>query len=158
MCPVELSGVDAVLADGRYRLQYDLWHKYEPPLAILLSPTVGPVGSTRAPPTWWLLLNQSEHHSHTFPETLCRPYPFGSKAVTGAVPAWPSSTVLTSGKSPCQTLLICRPSGVNSSPQGKSACSSPPRAANSHSASVGRRLPAQAANAAASFHDTWTTG
>jgi hypothetical protein len=38
-----------------------------------------------------------------------------------------------------------RPPGVNSSPQANSAPSSPPRAANSHSASVGRSLPAQCA-------------
>ena len=39
----------------------------------------------------------------------------------------------------------CMPPGVNSSPQANSAPSSPPRAANSHSASVGRSLPAHRA-------------
>ena len=44
------------------------------------------------------------------------------------------------GNSPCQVFAICRPPGANSSPQAYSASSSPPRAANSHSASVGRLL------------------
>ena len=38
---------------------------------------------------------------------------------------------------------LCMPPGVSSSPQANSAPSSPPRAANSHSASVGSALPAQ---------------
>ena len=42
-------------------------------------------------------------------------------------------------------LGMCRPSGVNSSPQANSAPSRPPRAANSHSASVGSSLPAHLA-------------
>ena len=48
------------------------------------------------------------------------------------------------GNSPCQVLAMCRPSGANSSPQANSAPSRPPRAANSHSASVGSSLPAHA--------------
>ena len=46
------------------------------------------------------------------------------------------------GKLPCQVLARCSPPGLNSSPQANSAPSSPPRAANSHSASVGSSLPA----------------
>ena len=49
------------------------------------------------------------------------------------------------GNSPCQVLAMCLPPGVNSSPQAYSAPSSPPRAANSHSASVGKSLPAHRA-------------
>ena len=49
------------------------------------------------------------------------------------------------GNSPCQVLAMCMPPGVNSSPHANSAPSSPPRAANSHSASVGRSLPAHRA-------------
>ena len=43
-------------------------------------------------------------------------------------------------------------------PTGSGAPSRPPRAAFSHSASVGSRAPAHAANAAASSHETPTTG
>ncbi len=43
-------------------------------------------------------------------------------------------------------------------PQGNRARSRPPRAARSHSASVGRRLPAQRAYASASRQETCTTG
>ena len=52
----------------------------------------------------------------------------------------------------------CSPPGVRSSPQAYRACSSPPRAAYSHSASVGSRFPDQAAYSLASFQETWTTG
>src|SRR4029450_12361550 len=45
-----------------------------------------------------------------------------------------------------------------SSPHGKRRFSRPPRAAFSHSASVGSRAPAHTANAAASVHDRPTTG
>src|SRR5438445_546535 len=45
-----------------------------------------------------------------------------------------------------------------SSPHGKRRSSRPPRAAFSHSASVGSRAPAHAANAPASVHDRPTTG
>ena len=62
------------------------------------------------------------------------------------------------GKSPCQTFILCSPPGSSSSPQGYAFPSSPPRAANSHSASVGSRAPAQAQYASASCHETWTTG
>src|SRR3954468_17015040 len=50
------------------------------------------------------------------------------------------------------------PPGVSSSPQEKVFPLNPPRAAYSHSASVGNRFPAQAANAVASFHDICKTG
>ena len=51
------------------------------------------------------------------------------------------------GKMPCQVLAISCPPGVNSSPQANSASSNPPRAANSHSASVGKSLPVHLAYA-----------
>ena len=54
------------------------------------------------------------------------------------------------GKSPCQVFAIARLRGMNSSPQANSVSSSPPRAANSHSASVGNSFPAQRAYRCAS--------
>ena len=51
-----------------------------------------------------------------------------------------------------------RPPFLNSSPHGKSCPVRPPRAANSHSASVGRRLPAHCAYASASAYAMCTTG
>ena len=74
-----------------------------------------------------------------------RPYPFGGNDFTGDVPAKPSCSRFCHGNSPCQVLAIILPSGANSSPQVNRAWSSPPRAANSHSASVGSSLPAHAA-------------
>ena len=64
------------------------------------------------------------------------------KTLTGDVRSQPSSFKFSCGKSPCQVLARCLPSGASSLPQANSAPSSPPRAANSHSASVGRSLPA----------------
>ncbi len=52
---------------------------------------------------------------------------------------------VTLGKSPCQVFAMWRPAGVNSLPHANSAPSRPPRAANSHSASVGKSRPRQAA-------------
>ena len=65
-------------------------------------------------------------------------------------PAYPSLIRFCHGNSPCQVLAIIVPSGANSSPQANTAPSSPPRAAHSHSASVGSALPAHSAYAAAS--------
>ena len=48
------------------------------------------------------------------------------------------------GNSPCHTFIRCSPLGSSSSPHGNTCCVSPPRAANSHSASVGSRFSAQA--------------
>ena len=73
------------------------------------------------------------------------PYPFGGNAPTGDVPSYPSTRVFSYGNSPCQVFAIAFPFGMSSSPQANSAPSSPPRAANSHSASVGSSFPAQAA-------------
>ena len=67
------------------------------------------------------------------------------KAVTGEVRSKPSSQRFSCGKLPCQVLAICWPPGVNSLPQANSVPSRPPRAANSHSASVGSSLPAHPA-------------
>ena len=56
-------------------------------------------------------------------------------------------------------ITVCHlPPGSSTSPQEYGFPSSPPRAANSHSASVGKRLPAQWAYATTSFQQTWTTG
>ena len=45
-----------------------------------------------------------------------------------------------SGKLPCHTFMRCSPPGSSSSPHGNSLPSRPPRAAYSHSASVGSRV------------------
>ena len=55
-------------------------------------------------------------------------------------------------------LQRCCPSTSSPSPQGRRLPGSPPRAAYSHCASVGRRFPAQRQYAAASFQETCTTG
>jgi hypothetical protein len=44
---VELSGVLEVLAATRYRLQYDLWQRYDPPFITLAEPSSGPTGFFR---------------------------------------------------------------------------------------------------------------
>src|SRR3954453_4850867 len=101
---------------------------------------------------------QSVVHSQTLPMMSCTPYPFGGNAGTGGGRSNPSSFRFCRGNSPCQVLAWCLPPGVNSSPQAYSAPSSPPRAANSHSASVGKSLPAQREYVSASANDTCTTG
>ena len=76
----------------------------------------------------------------------CRPNPLGGNEPTGAVRTKPDSPVERHGKSsPSHVLAMIRPSGRASSPHVNAARSSPPRAANSHSASVGSRAPTQAA-------------
>ena len=62
------------------------------------------------------------------------------------------------GNSPCQVFAMCRPPGVNSSPQANSAPSRPPRAANSHSASVGSACRPMWRRPAHRENDTCTTG
>ena len=96
-----------------------------------------------APAAWsWY---QSDVHSQVLPVIWNRPKPLGGYDLAGAVYSHPSAWVLWFGKSPCQTLAMWRPPGVSSSPHANSAPSSPPRAARSHSASVGISLPAHAA-------------
>src|SRR5215218_10280982 len=87
-----------------------------------------------------------------------RPYPFGGNALTGDVRSYPSLAVFLSGKWPWKLLHCGRSSANGSSPQTYFFPASPPRAANSHSASVGSRLPAHWAYATASSQETWTTG
>ena len=88
------------------------------------------------------LSNQSSHHSQTFPTTCHSPYPLGSNVRTGAVVRYPSSRVFTRGNWPCQMFARHPPSSTSASPHGYFAWSIPPRAAYSHSASVGSRRPA----------------
>jgi len=110
-----------VRAATRYLLQYDSWHRYEPPRITRVMPLFGPDGLSRVCGVCGAcqsVLNQSAHHSQTLPEVLYRPYPLGAKALTGAVPRCPSAPVLCRGKTPCQVLQRCWPRGVNSSPQG----------------------------------------
>ena len=130
-------------------------------MRTLAAPLAGPCGLMRVDfeaSACQLLLNQSEHHSHTFPDTLKRPRSLGSKESTGAVPRCPSRPKFNVGNRPCQTLHICFPLGVKELPHGYLCMDNPPRAAHSHSASVGNRFPAQLLYATASFHDTCTTG
>ena len=83
--------------------------------------------------------------------TRCRPCRRGrtrwpGRNPTGDVRVHPLSLVLRQGKSgPSHVLAMMRPPGRASSPQVKAAPSRPPRAAYSHSASVGSAAPAQAA-------------
>ena len=44
MFVVALSGVFDVRAATRYRLQYERWHRYEPPFITLCVPWGGPTG------------------------------------------------------------------------------------------------------------------
>ena len=78
---------------------------------------------------------------------------------TGAVPTKPSATRVVAGNVALPHVHAVLAAGFEVVPPGEDALpSSPPRAACSHSASVGSRLPAQRQYAVASFHDTWTTG
>ena len=76
-----------------------------------------------------------------------QPVAVGGNVPTGDVPRWPRH-----GKSPTHRLARC---GSSSSPHANAAPSSPPRAAYSHSASVGSAAPAHAAYASASSGVTW---
>ena len=67
---------------------------------------------------WFCWVNQSSHHSHTFPEVLNNPYWFGSNDLAGAVPMYPSSLVLMYGNFHCQMLHICFPLIFKVFPQG----------------------------------------
>jgi hypothetical protein len=64
-------------------------------------------------------------------------------AVTGEERSYPSSARFARGNAPCHVFAISRLPGVNFSPQANSPSYDPPRAANSHSASVGNSLPAR---------------
>jgi hypothetical protein len=67
--PVELSAVLELRAATRYRLQYEAWHRYDPPFITLAVPLGGPTGLLRVPTQWKSGENQSKHHSHTLPAT-----------------------------------------------------------------------------------------
>src|SRR5581483_1396202 len=69
---------------------------------------------------------QSEHHSCTFSHMSNRPYPLGADVATGSGPSFHRAAYAARDAN-------------GSSPHGNSRCSSPPRAANSHSASLGSR-------------------
>src|SRR5262245_39895524 len=84
-------------------------------------------------------------HSQTLPAMSNSPNPFGGNDPTGDVRSYPSRARFSQGNSPCQVLAIVAPPGANSSPQTNVFASRPPLAAYSHSASVGRSLPAQPA-------------
>jgi len=88
-------------------------------------------------------------HSHTLPIMSTRPNPLGGNVPTGDVPTQPRAPSLRYGNLPCHVLAINRPPGWDFSPHGYVVALSP-RAAYSHSVSVGSRLPAHRAYAAAS--------
>ncbi len=66
MFDVALSGVFDVRAATRYRLQYDEWHRYEPPRVTFVSPFSGPTGLSRVI-TPQSTPHQSLHHSQMLP-------------------------------------------------------------------------------------------
>ena len=95
------------------------------------------------------------------------PKPFAANVPAGAVYVWPSSyhgtmvqRVYTRFVASSATLACFTPptSGAGSSPQTYFLPPTPARAPCSHSASVGRRPPAQRQNASASYQLTSTTG
>src|SRR4030042_4567419 len=97
-------------------------------------------------------------HSQTLPAISYNPYPLGAYLPTGSEPMnlhfTPSSNLASFG-APLGASL-----GQNGaiSPHGYACPSKPPRAAFSHSASVGRRAPRQVQNAVASSQLTFATG
>lgn len=52
------------------------------------------------------VIHQSAVHSQTFPTILCKPYLFCKNVITGDVPLYPSSSVFSIGKLPCQILAL----------------------------------------------------
>ena len=82
------------------------------------------------------------------PGHVVQPEAVGGEAPHRGRPGKPSAALFASGNEPVQ--MLQRSGARGSLPHAKGAPSSPPRAANSHSASVGSRLPAHAAKAAAS--------
>ena len=75
----------------------------------------------------------------------------------GAAPAV-GAGVLGPGRCPARRSSGARRRARGRAPHGNGSPTSPPRAACSHSASVGSRPPHHAAYASASRRDTWTTG
>src|SRR4030095_14977545 len=100
---------------------------------------------------------QSEVHSQTLPAMSNSPYPFGGNEPTGEVPSYLSRSRFCQGNSPCHELTIAFPSGNSSSPHVNVAPSNPPRAARSHSGSVGNSFPAHRTYASASSLATHST-
>ena len=135
MFPVELSGCSSCGPRRGSGCSTTAWQRYEPPRIVFARP--GPRGASGSEPVRAPLPDVAG--AVVDAEAVRR------VGVTGAVPSQPSSSVLWVGKVPCQMLQRCSPPGVSSSPHGKRRCSSPPRAAYSHSASVGRRTPGPAA-------------
>ena len=99
---------------------------------------------------------QSVVHSQTLPIMSKSPYPLGRYRPTVRCRRSRHHRCSGSG-TPRQVLAIHCPPGVISSPQAYSAPSRPPRAANSHSASVGTCLPTHCAYASTSAQ-ACTTG
>ena len=95
-----------------------------------------------------LAVHQSVVHSQTCADHVVDAVkPFGGETPSPARIARVTVTRIyfRAGNFPARILARCCPPGVNSSPQANSAPSRPPRAANSHSASVGKSLPAHLA-------------
>src|SRR5215217_6053632 len=121
------------------------------------SAVVGPQQDCTGPSSRWCAENCVVVYSQTLPIISTSPNSLGGKVPTGEVPTQPSAPSLRYGNRPCQVLAINRPLGMASSPHEYTEVA-PPRAAYSHSASVGRRRPAQRAYASASGKATCTTG
>ena len=49
---MEESGVLELRAATLYLLQYESWHRYDPPLMLLETPVVAPVGFFRGSARW----------------------------------------------------------------------------------------------------------
>src|SRR5919112_1790696 len=103
------------------------------------------VDAGTAPLSTWRGVQGELVHSQTLPAMSYSPYPFGGYVPTAVVRPFVLGRSLRHGKWPCHVLAMTRPSGMNSSPHVYRAPTSPPRAAYSHSASLGRRLPLHAA-------------
>src|ERR1700686_813480 len=155
MCVVAVSRDCGERAAGRYRWQYSGAHRCDPPLSVWLM--VGSAdgacgaqhGDSCVSPPRGCAENSVVVHSHTLPIMSTSPNAFAGKVPTGEVPRQPAAPSLWYGNLPCQVLAISFPPGIGSSPQAY-ADVEPARAAYSHSASVGRRRPAQRAYAHAS--------
>ena len=67
MLPVDESGVFEERAALRDLLQYESWHRYDPPRITLPAPCLGPVGSLTAEVADVSSRHQSQHHYQMLP-------------------------------------------------------------------------------------------
>ena len=106
-------------------------------------PPGGPGGSSRAARPRRRAHRTSRHTTPRRCRSCCRGRRRSAGThMTGAVPTYPSAPLFAVGKRPWKTFIRCSPPGLEFVAPGKRLPARPPRAAYSHSASVGRRLPA----------------